>query len=102
MVPARFTAKTLPRRAQLEGWCAWHDSIFYVIRSPEPADRGFPATHLYWKLGSLGISCAVAPTLYTEGRRLSSGEMKSSVGPNLGRRHCSGDRMPCQEGLPLL
>jgi AraC-like DNA-binding protein len=66
MVPTTFTTRTLLRRKQLEGWCAWHGSIFDVIRSPEPADRGFPATHLNWKLGSLGVSRVVAPALHSE------------------------------------
>jgi AraC-like DNA-binding protein len=66
MVPAKFTTKTLPRRQQLEAWRAWHGSVFDVIRSPLPADRGFPATHQNWKLGRLGISRVVAPALHTE------------------------------------
>jgi len=66
MVPAKFTTKALPRREQLEAWCAWHGQIFDVIRSPLPADRGFPATHLNWKLPGLGISRVCAPPLHTE------------------------------------
>ena len=66
MVPATFTTKTFPRREQLEAWCAWHGSIFDVIRSPRPVAKGFRATHRNWKLGSLGISHVVAPPLHTE------------------------------------
>ena len=65
MVPAEFTTKTFPQRQQLEAWCAWHGSIFDVIRPLEPADREFSATHLTWKLGGLGISRVQAPPLYT-------------------------------------
>ncbi len=66
MVPAKFTTKTSPRREQLEAWCAWHGSIFDVISSPEPIDKGFPATHLNWKLGGIGISRVFAPALHSE------------------------------------
>jgi AraC-like DNA-binding protein len=66
MVPSKFSTKALPRREQLEAWCAWHGSIFDVIRSPQPVDKGFPATHLNWKLRGLGFSRVSAPPLHTE------------------------------------
>src|SRR5262245_23651587 len=67
MVPSKFSTKTLPRPEQLEAWCAWHGSIFDVIRSPLPVDKGFPATHLNWKLGGgLGISRVSSPPLHAE------------------------------------
>ena len=66
MVPAKFTTKTLRRREQLEAWCAWHAPVFDVITSPLRVDNGFPATHLNWKLGELGISRVSAPPLHTE------------------------------------
>ena len=69
MVPAKFTTRTLPRREQLDAWCAWHASVFDVIRSRQPVDRGFPATHLNWKLGGVGISRVFAPALRTERTR---------------------------------
>src|SRR5215468_9173350 len=66
MVPSKFTTKTLPRREQFEAWCAWYGSTFDVIRSPQPVDRGFPATHLNWKLRGLAVSRVSAPPLHTE------------------------------------
>ncbi|HEU5096730.1 MAG TPA: helix-turn-helix domain-containing protein [Reyranella sp.] len=66
MIPVEFTTRALSRHQQVEAWCAWHGSVFDVIRSPVPADKGLPATHLNWKLGSLGVSHVSAPAVHTE------------------------------------
>ena len=66
MIPAEFTTKRLPGREQLEAWCAWHGSVFDVISPRRPAEKAFPATHLNWKLGGLGVSRVSAPPLHTE------------------------------------
>jgi AraC-like DNA-binding protein len=66
MLPTKFTTTALPRHEQLESWCAWHSSIFDVISSPLPAANGFPATHLNWRVGCLGVSRIFAPALHSE------------------------------------
>jgi AraC-like DNA-binding protein len=66
MIPAEFTTKGLARREQFEAWCAWHSSVFDVICPRQPVGMAFPATHLNWNLGSLGVSRVCAPSLRAE------------------------------------
>ena len=69
MIAAEFTTTRLPRRQQLEAWRGWHSPVFDVICPGQPVDRGFPATHLHWKLGGLGVSRASSPPNHIERTR---------------------------------
>ena len=64
MKPEEFATKRLPRHEQLEAWGAWYGSVFDVVCPRRSVEKGFPATHLNWKLGGLGVGRVCAPAVH--------------------------------------